>query len=81
PSQLYDQHLGKKYPDGFVLDDEDEGWIDFCLYDLPELRATGWRVDMDANFRFNFAKVEDWTVTVEEGGGNDWFGLGLGIQV
>ncbi|QKE38355.2 DEAD/DEAH box helicase [Ferrovum myxofaciens] len=81
PSQLYDQHLGKKYPDGFVLDDEDEGWIDFCLYDLPELRATGWRVDMDANFRFNFAKVEDWTVTVEEGGGNDWFGLELGIQV
>lgn len=81
PAQLHDQHLAKKYPDGFVFGDGDEDWIDFCLADLPELQATGWRVDIAAGFRFNFAEVEEWTATVEEGGGNDWFGLELGIQV
>ncbi len=72
--------LIKKYKDAFTLG-EDEDWIDFCLTDLPDLQAAGWRVEMDASFRFNFAEVEDWTATVEEGSGNDWFGLELGIQV
>ncbi|MBS4099069.1 MAG: DEAD/DEAH box helicase [Sulfuricella sp.] len=61
--------------------DDDEDWIDFCLHDLPELRAAGWQVEMEPSFRFRFAEVEDWTATVDEGGGNDWFGLELGIQV
>ena len=73
--------LGAKSLDDFVLNGDDEDWVDFCRTDLPRLRAAGWQVEMDESFRFNFAEIEDWTVKIEETGGNDWFGLELGIQV
>ena len=73
-------NLPRQHWDSLTLEGDDD-WIDFCLSDLPQLQADGWRVEMDESFRFRFAEVEDWSATVDEGGGNDWFGLELGIQV
>ena len=66
--------------EAFVLSGEQE-WADFCLDGLKKLRALGWQVELEQRFRFNFAKVEDWTATVSEDLGCGWFNLELGIQV
>lgn len=77
------RYASNKFDDALVLDDDEDedAWLEFSLHEIPSLQARGWRVEMDESFRFNFAEVEGWTATVEEGGGNDWFGLELGIQV
>ncbi|MFA7241820.1 MAG: DEAD/DEAH box helicase [Sulfuricellaceae bacterium] len=85
PAQSTGYQITGKYQDAFFLEGEikedRDGWVEFCLFELPKLKAAGWRVEIDNTFRFKFAEVEDWTATVDEGGGNDWFGLQLGIQV
>jgi SNF2 family DNA or RNA helicase len=81
PVTAMDYRLSAQHADAYLLEGGEEDWIDFCHVDLPVMQAEGWKVEMDESFRFNFAEVEDWTATVNEGAGNDWFGLELGIQV
>ena len=79
-ARLAHSPLAKIVPHGWILADN-EDWTNFCLVELPALKAAGWRVEVEPGFRFDFAQVDEWTATVEEGSGNDWFGLELGIQV
>ena len=55
-------------------------WLDFVGNDLPRLRAEGWRVEIDDDFRFQVAPVGDWYAEVEESG-RDWFDLDLGVMI
>lgn len=76
-SELHSKHNGS-----FILGGDDQEWINFCLANLPELRASGWQIEMEPNFNFRFAEIEDWTATVnEDGDNNNWFGIALGIQI
>lgn len=58
----------------------EERWLNFMMGAVPQLRKEGWRIEVEADFRFNLATVGDWYVDVEEGG-IDWFGLTLGVEV
>ena len=74
--------LHKKHKGSFILGGDDKEWINFCLANLPDLRASGWQIEMEPSFNFRFAEIEDWTATVnEDDGNNNWFGIELGIQV
>ncbi|CAH1189737.1 Superfamily II DNA or RNA helicase, SNF2 family [Candidatus Nitrotoga sp. BS] len=74
--------LHKKHNGSLILGGDDKEWINFCLVNLPDLRASGWQIEMEPSFNFRFAEIEGWTATVnEDGGNNDWFSIELGIQV
>lgn len=74
--------LDNKHNGSFILGGDDKEWINFCLANLPELRASGWQIEMEPSFNFRFAEIEDWTATVnEDGDNNNWFGIALGIQI
>lgn len=74
--------LHKKHNGSFILGGDDKEWINFCLANLPDLRASGWQIEMEPSFNFRFAEIEDWTATVNEGdGNNNWFDIELGIQI
>ena len=74
--------LPKKHDGSLILGGDDQEWIDFCLADLPTLRAAGWQIEMESNFNFQFAEIEDWTATInEDSGNNNWFDVELGIQI
>ncbi|MFZ1547287.1 MAG: DEAD/DEAH box helicase [Candidatus Nitrotoga sp.] len=74
--------LHKKHNGSFILGGDDKEWINFCLVNLPDMRASGWQIEMEPSFNFRFAEIEDWTATVnEDSGNNDWFNIELGIQI
>ncbi|CAG9932310.1 DEAD/DEAH box helicase [Candidatus Nitrotoga arctica] len=76
-SELHNKHNGS-----FILGGDDKEWINFCLANLPDLRASGWQIEMEPSFNFRFAEIEDWTATVnEDGDNNNWFSIELGIQI
>jgi hypothetical protein len=58
-------------------------WLGFARDDLPRLRASGWRVETTADYRFDLHEVDDWYAELaDEGeGGSAWFDLELGIVV
>ncbi|MES2819658.1 MAG: DEAD/DEAH box helicase [Pseudomonadota bacterium] len=59
----------------------DAAWLDFVQHRLPELDNAGWLIQMQPDFRFDLATVEDWYARVEESPQQDWFELELGIEV
>ena len=71
----------EKEPLRLVNEFGDDGWLTFMLEELPVLREHGWTVDIDASFRFTIADADDWYVDLQEGEGQDWFDLELGIEV
>ena len=74
--------LHKKHNGSFILGGDDKEWINFCLANLPDLRASGWQIEMEPSFNFHFAEIEEWTATVNENGDdNNWFSIELGIQI
>jgi superfamily II DNA or RNA helicase len=58
-------------------------WLAFARHGVPRLRAAGWQIEVDGNYRYDLAEVQDWYAELnEEGeGSNDWFALELGILV
>jgi superfamily II DNA or RNA helicase len=56
-------------------------WMRFMADTLPELRKKGWIVEIDSDFKYQFAAVEDWYSDAAGEGGNDWFSIELGILV
>jgi SNF2 family DNA or RNA helicase len=56
-----------------------EDWSDFVHSVLPRLRNQGWRIDIDDSFGIRFAEPEDWYGDAQADGGNDWFGIELGV--
>ncbi len=67
--------LRYKHPEG------EEGWITFVSQQLPELREQGWKIEIDEDFRFNLVEPDDWYAEIEEGSGEDWFNLELGVTI
>jgi superfamily II DNA or RNA helicase len=77
----------------FLLSDlDDPHWaggdwnilLAFLHHRVPELRAAGWRVELDDEIAWDIAEPEEdgWLAEVTDGGsGIDWFGLSLGITV
>ncbi|WP_137172148.1 DEAD/DEAH box helicase [Massilia sp. HP4] len=78
-------------PTGSPLDDwpgvltlADEGaWLAFASQGVARLQAAGWQIEMEDNYRFDLARVDDWYAELDEEdeGGNAWFSLELGIVV
>jgi hypothetical protein len=58
-------------------------WLAFARHALPRLRAAGWQIEIEGDYRYDFQDVEDWYAELnEEGeGANAWFALELGILV
>jgi hypothetical protein len=58
-------------------------WRAFARDALPRLRAAGWQIEIEGNYRYELAEAEDWYVELnEEGeGAQAWFSLELGILV
>jgi SNF2 family DNA or RNA helicase len=64
----------------YTFYNDDVQWLRFVAEDLPALRAEGWQVEIDPDFRFRLAELGDWYAEVEEAG-SDWFDLDLGVEV
>jgi len=58
-------------------------WLAFAREGLPRLRAAGWQIEMNGNYRYDLAETQEWYAELkEEGeGANAWFELELGILV
>ena len=58
-------------------------WLAFMCDELPRLREAGWLVQIEPDFRYDLAPVDEWYADLAEGeqDGNGWFDLELGIVV
>ncbi|KRW62614.1 DEAD/DEAH box helicase [Pseudomonas sp. TTU2014-080ASC] len=56
-------------------------WLHFVREQLPQLRLEGWQVNMQPDFQFNLAQIDDWYAQVDEDPEQSWFDLELGIEV
>jgi hypothetical protein len=58
-------------------------WLAFARDAVPQLRASGWRVETTDEYRFDLHEIGDWYAELAEGGdaANAWFDLELGIVV
>ena len=87
-------HPDAMRPGAFILhvDADDPHWaggdwnvlIAFIHHRIPELKAEGWRIELDDEIAWQVAEpAEDgWLAEVDGGGsGIDWFGLSLGVTV
>ncbi|HSH14823.1 MAG TPA: DEAD/DEAH box helicase, partial [Verrucomicrobiae bacterium] len=77
---LFDYDLGE-YANALACRHEDE-WLMFVHHDVPELRRQGWDIEVHESFQLRIVEPESWYTDAEaESGGNDWFGVELGIVV
>jgi SNF2 family DNA or RNA helicase len=56
-------------------------WHAFLDKELPALETAGWTVDIDDHFNLEFVDADDWYADLDADSENDWFSLGIGIQV
>ncbi|WEF32147.1 DEAD/DEAH box helicase [Pseudoduganella chitinolytica] len=57
-------------------------WLHFAQAELPALRAAGWRIVLNDEYRYNLLQVDEWYADVaDKDDGNAWFSLDLGIIV
>jgi SNF2 family DNA or RNA helicase len=78
-SHFPNYRLGK-HSESLTLPDSNS-WFEFCQSQLPKLRAEGWQVDLEQNFRFRIAEPENWYADADGGSGIDWFGVEMGVQL
>ncbi|MEA3543620.1 MAG: DEAD/DEAH box helicase [Thermodesulfobacteriota bacterium] len=50
------------------------------LDELPQLKANGWRVEIDQNFVLSFETATTLVADIDEEGRSDWFEIGLTIE-
>jgi superfamily II DNA or RNA helicase len=68
-------------------DGDAHSFCQFTAEAVPQLRALGWQVDVDAAYPFRVAQADElcWYADVKplakEGGLPDWFSLELGVEV
>jgi hypothetical protein len=69
-------------PGALQLADE-AAWVGFVRDTLPRLEAAGWQVEIEGDYRYHLAEVDDWYAELDEEGegGQAWFALELGIVV
>jgi superfamily II DNA or RNA helicase len=54
----------------------------FTAYVVPQLKALGWRVEIDPAYPYQVVETETpWYAEVESEEQTDWFGLELGVEV
>jgi superfamily II DNA or RNA helicase len=58
----------------------DEDWIGFVLDGLPSLIEQGWRVDMDARFRFRVLRAKRTFASLAQSG-EGWLDVALGVEI
>lgn len=68
------------FPEFDLMDSDMEEWLNFQVEAVPALRARGWRIEYD-NFRYRLAEASNWVCDVEKLGQQDWFSIGLGVDV
>jgi superfamily II DNA or RNA helicase len=66
-----------------TLDGDAHALCAFSAYALPQLRALGWRVEVDADYPWQVigAEVPLYAAALSEKDRPDWFGLELGVEV
>lgn len=65
----------------WLMTDRDD-WFSFLTQDVPQLRELGFRIDVDASFRYRLAEVEAVVGDISpEPTSSDWFEVDLGIMV
>ncbi len=57
-----------------------EAWLDFQAEAVPRLRALGWHIEFD-HFRLRLVEAKHWLCDVEPLDQQDWFSIGLGVEV
>lgn len=62
------------------LGDEAQAWLEFQLDAIPQLRREGWRISFD-HFRYRLSEVGKWSCAVTRQDQQDWFNVGLGVEV
>ncbi|GMQ87533.1 MAG: hypothetical protein BMS9Abin08_0737 [Gammaproteobacteria bacterium] len=60
--------------------DDIDAWLDFQADGVPALRARGWRIEYD-NFRHQLIDASHWYCDVDQLERQDWFSIGLGVEV
>jgi superfamily II DNA or RNA helicase len=69
-------------PDALQLPTQ-AAWLAFARHELPRLRAAGWQIEIEGDYRYDLAEAQDWYAELTEEGenANAWFALELGILV
>ncbi len=62
------------------LGDDIDAWLDFQEDGLPGLRTRGWRIEYD-HFRHQLIDASHWYCDVDPLEQQDWFNIGLGVEV
>ena len=70
----------KSFPIGMLVPKSVTDWTSFMSGAVPQLRASGWRVNMSPEFRFNVVEIDGIDGVVRPGS-DGWFDLELGIAV
>ncbi|MDB5044397.1 MAG: SNF2/Rad54 helicase-like protein, partial [Deinococcus sp.] len=60
---------------------DDESWLEFMRDGRTDLEARGFTIHIHPDFPLAVAEISDWYGETEDGGGNGWFTLDLGIVV
>jgi superfamily II DNA or RNA helicase len=64
------------------LDGNVHGWCSFTAHAVPELRALGFRVEIDGDYPYQLLEGEAaWYSHVHTEERPDWFGLELGVEI
>ncbi|MCK5798063.1 MAG: DEAD/DEAH box helicase [Deltaproteobacteria bacterium] len=64
------------------IDDDIHGKCSFSAHALPQLRALGWRVVVDANYPWRAAdEATSWYARLEPNERADWFNVELGVEI
>ena len=83
-TDLHPYGVPAEFRTDFAVADESDGaeWIDVIYHDVPALRATGWEIDIAADFPVHLVRA-DGEVSAEfrDSTGIDWFELDLGVLV
>ncbi|SDE86516.1 DEAD/DEAH box helicase [Phytopseudomonas seleniipraecipitans] len=59
----------------------DAAWLAFMQQQVLALREEGWRIEVQPDFHYNLAQIDDWYADVDEVPEHGWFDLELGIEV
>ena len=75
--------LNASLPPCFLMDLEENDYLNFNATFLPQLKEKGWRIEISEDYPFQVVidDIDDWYSTLDESSSYDWFGLELGITL
>jgi superfamily II DNA or RNA helicase len=73
------RHYAGEHKNDYTMMDPGD-WVSFMALDVPKLKAQGWRVETDEDFRFRVAQVSGWSARIEPSG-HDWFDFHLEADI